>query len=108
MDGWKALLYEPAKTIIAEVGHLLVNVLVVVLILLAGWIISRVIKVAVTRGLRGVKLDTLSDKVGMDGLLAKGGIKYSLSELMGVSFLLALDVGNADAGDQRRRTNGGG
>jgi hypothetical protein len=86
MDGWKALLYEPAKTIIAEVGHLLVNVLVVVLILLAGWIISRVIKVAVTRGLRGVKLDTLSDKVGMDGLLAKGGIKYSLSELMGVLF----------------------
>jgi hypothetical protein len=84
MEGWKALFYEPAKTIIAEVGHLLVNVLVVVLILLVGWIISRVIKVAVTRGLRGVKLDTLSDKVGMDGLLAKGGIKYSLSELIGV------------------------
>ena len=84
MEGWKALLLEPAKTIIVEVGHLLVNVFIVVLILFVGWIISRGIKAAVTRGLRGVKLDILSDKVGMDGLLAKGGIKYSLSELMGV------------------------
>ncbi len=84
MEGWRALLLEPAKTIIAEVGHLLVNVFIVVLILLVGWVVSRVIKAAVTRGLRGLKLDTLSDKVGMDGLLAKGGIKYSLSELMGV------------------------
>ncbi len=84
MEGWKALLLEPAKTIIVEVGHLLVNVFIVVLILFVGWIVSRGIKAAVTRGLRGVKLDILSDKVGMDGLLAKGGIKYSLSELMGV------------------------
>ncbi len=84
MDGWKALLYEPAKTIIVEVGHLLVNFFIVILILFVGWIVSRGIKAAVTRGLRGVKLDTLSDKVGMDGLLAKGGIKYSLSELIGV------------------------
>jgi len=84
MEGWKALLLEPAKTILAEIGHLLVNVLLVVLILLVGWVISRIIKAAVTRGFRGMKLDSLSEKVGMDGLLAKGGIKYSLSELLGV------------------------
>jgi len=84
MDSWRALLLEPAKTVLAEIGHLLVNVLLVVLILLAGWVISRIIKAAVTRGFRGMKLDSLSEKVGMDGLLAKGGIKYSLSELLGV------------------------
>lgn len=77
-------MFEPAKTILAEVGHLLVNVFIVLLILLVGWGISRGIKIAVTRALRGLKVDVLSDKVGMDGLLAKGGIKYSLSELMGV------------------------
>ncbi len=80
----QAVLVEPAKSMLSQVGGFLVNVLLVLVILLIGWIISKLIQTLVTKVLRTVKLDTLSDKIELDSLLAKGGIKYSLSELIGV------------------------
>jgi hypothetical protein len=56
----------------------------VIFILIIGYLISRLIKAVVTRGLRAVKLDDLADKIELDSLLEKGGIKYSLSEMIGL------------------------
>jgi hypothetical protein len=56
----------------------------VILILIFGWIIALIIKGLVTKGLRAVKLDMLSDRIELDALLEKGGITLSLSELIGV------------------------
>jgi small-conductance mechanosensitive channel len=52
--------------------------------LVIGWLISKLIKAVVTKVLRALKLDEVSDKIELDSLLAKGGISYSLSELMGI------------------------
>jgi hypothetical protein len=75
----------------------LVNALLIIFILIVGWLGSIFIKALVTKGLRFVKLDQLSDRIELDKLLEKGGIKYSLSELIGVmcywlTFLIALMV----------------
>jgi hypothetical protein len=61
-----------------------VNILLVLIILLIGWTLSKLIKTLVVKGLRTLKLDQLSDRIELDSLLAKGGIDYSLSELLGV------------------------
>jgi len=94
MGMWQSwVLLEPAKAVLAQVIQFLINVLLVVCILLIGWLISKLIKTVVTRGLRTIKLDELSDRIELDSLLAKGGIKYSLSELLGViCYWLALLV----------------
>jgi small-conductance mechanosensitive channel len=86
MGMWQSLvLMEPAKAVFAQIVQFFVNVLLVICILLIGWLISNfIIKPVVTRLLRTVKLDELSDRIELDSLLAKGGIKYSLSELIGV------------------------
>lgn len=81
---FQTVLVEPAKSMLSQIGQFLVNVLLVLVILLIGWIISKIIQTLVTKVLRAIKLDMLSDKIELDGLLAKGGIKYSLSELIGV------------------------
>jgi hypothetical protein len=78
------VLLEPARTVLAQVGQFLVNILLVIIILLIGWVISGIIKTVVTKVLRAVKLDELSDRIELDKLLAKGGVPYSLSELLGV------------------------
>lgn len=78
------VLVEPAKAVLSQVGGFVISVLLVVLILLIGWIISKLIQTLVVKVLRTVKLDMLSDKIELDSLLAKGGIKHSLSELIGV------------------------
>ena len=78
------LLVEPAKTVFAQMYQFMVNVLLVIVILIIGWILSKLIKALVVKGLRVVRLDELSSRIELDNLLAKGGINYSLSELIGV------------------------
>jgi len=101
MSSWQVVLLEPARTVLSQIAKLLVDALLVIVILIIGWIISRVIKAVVIKGLRIVKLDELSDSVGLDSLLEKGGITYSLSELIGVvcywlsilvSFMVAINA----------------
>jgi hypothetical protein len=93
MSTWQEVLLEPAKVILAQIGQFVVKALLVLVILLIGWLISKLIKTVVTRGLRIVKLDVLSDRIELDKVLEKGGIKYSLSELIGViCYWLALLV----------------
>jgi len=84
MSNWQVVLLEPATTILSQVGHFLTNVLLVVIIMIIGWIISKTVKSVVTKALRALKIDEISDRIELDNLLAKGGIEYSLSELIGV------------------------
>jgi len=84
MSSWQVVLMEPAKTVLSQIGQFVINVLLVVVILVIGWIIAKIIKTLVTRVLRAIKVDQLSDRIELDNMLAKGGIGYSLSELIGV------------------------
>lgn len=84
MSDLQIVLLEPAKTVLSQVGQFLVSVLLVIIVLIIGWVLSKLIKTLVTKGLKAAKLDELSDRIELDTILAKGGIKYSLSELIGV------------------------
>ena len=93
MSSWQVVLLEPARTVLGQIGQFLVNILLVLIILVVGWLISKVIRSVVTKGLRAIKLDELSDRIELDAVLEKGGITYSLSELIGViCYWLALLV----------------
>jgi hypothetical protein len=79
-----SVLLEPAKVMLTQIGQFLVSILLVIIILIVGWVICKLIKSLVTNILRRVKLDDVSDRIELDSILAKGGVKYSLSELIGV------------------------
>ena len=93
MSDWQVVLLEPAKTVLAQIGQFLVSILLVIIILIIGWVIAKVIRSVITKGLRAIKLDELSDRIELETLLEKGGISYSLSELIGlVCYWLAILV----------------
>lgn len=93
MSNLQLALLEPAKAVLAQIGQFLINIVLVVIILIIGWIISKLIRNIVTQLLKAVKLDKLSDRIELNNLLAKGGIQHSLSELIGiVCYWLALLV----------------
>jgi hypothetical protein len=67
------------------------GILLVIVILIIGWVISKIIRTVATRTLRALKVDELSDRIELEALLEKGGIGYSFSELIGiVCYWLAL------------------
>jgi hypothetical protein len=71
--------------VLAQVGQFVGNVLLVLVIFIIGWLVSKyVIKNGVTKLLKLVKLDDLSRKIELDAILAKGGINNELSELVGI------------------------
>lgn len=86
MSSWQVVLLEPARIALAQISQFLVNVVLVIIILIIGWVVAKLIRTVITKGLRAIKLDQLSDKIELDSLLEKGGITYSLSELIGVVF----------------------
>lgn len=80
----KELIVVPVKSMLAQVGTFVSSLCAIILILLVGWIIARLIKNLVTRILDILRIDSYAAKIGVDKILAKGGIKYGVSELIGV------------------------
>lgn len=101
MGDLQLVLIEPAKTVLTQMAQFLINVLLVLVILLIGWLLSRLLKSVVTKVCLLFRLDKLSKQVEIDTLLAKGGLRYGLSELVGtfcywigllVTFVIAVNA----------------
>jgi small-conductance mechanosensitive channel len=84
MSSWQAVFIEPAKTVFSQIGQFISGVVLVLIIFLVGWFVSKLIRTLVVKGLKVIKLDELASRIELDELLTKGGIKYSLSGLIGV------------------------
>lgn len=93
MSSWLTVLLEPAKAVLSQIGQFFASLLLVIIILIIGWVISKIIKAIVVKVLSTLRLDDLSSRIKLDDVLSKGGIKYSLSEMIGViCYWLALLV----------------
>ncbi len=79
-------LVEPAKIVLAQISQFFVNILLVLFVLLIGWLTARVIRYLITKLLKSLKVDDLSERIELDDLFSKGGIPYTLSELIGIVF----------------------
>ena len=72
MGNMQAIFVEPAKTIVNQIQLFLVDLSLVLIILFIGWLISKFLRVAVTKILKLAKVDMLSEKVELSKLLEKG------------------------------------
>ncbi len=84
MSSWQVVLLEPARAVLAQISQFMVNALLVIVILIIGWLFSKAVKAIVSKSLKLVKLNEISSRIELDKLLGKGGITYSLSDLIGV------------------------
>jgi len=75
---------EPAKLILSRIGDIFIKIAVVLVVLLIGWIIAKAIKGIVVKILKAIKIDDLSEKINLTGLLSKGGISVTVSDLIGI------------------------
>lgn len=84
MSSWQIVLLEPARAVLAQISQFVINALLMIIILIIGWMISKAIKTIVGKTLKLVKIDEISSKIELDKLLGKGGITYSLADLIAV------------------------
>lgn len=81
---WRIIVIDPIRETLAKVGTFLPTLIGVLFILVVGWFIAKVIQRIVTRLLKLVRLDAASDRAGIADILAKGEIRYTLSESIGI------------------------
>ena len=59
------------------------NIIGALLILIIGWIIASVVGGLVTKLCRAIKVDSVADRIGVNGFLSKSGAKITASSLLG-------------------------
>src|ERR1700690_635633 len=114
MDNLRMILLPTAKMVLAQVWQFVSSLLLVLVLFIVGWLISKyIVKNGVTKLLKLLRIDDLSRRIELDSILAKGGINNGVSELIGIicywlslliTFVVALNaVGLTVAADLLQR-----
>lgn len=80
---WEGTVLGPGRIALYQIGNFILKLVVIVLVLIVGWVIAKIIKTIIIRVLKAVKLDVVSERIRLNELLEKGGVKHTLSELIG-------------------------
>ena len=83
MDYLNVVVVDPVKAMSVKIWSYIPAIAGAIVILVVGWLIAKVIEAIIARVLKTVKLDAASEKAGIAGVLAKGEIRMTLSELIG-------------------------
>jgi len=76
------LALEPVRVFLVQIGEFLPKLALAVVILIVGWLIAKVVRFAVVRGLKAINFNVLTDRSGMDGFLKRGGLKADTTGLL--------------------------
>jgi Mechanosensitive ion channel, conserved TM helix len=77
------MLLDPVKAALIQVAHFLPKLAVALLVLLIGWVLARVVRFAVVKGLRAANFPVLTERAGLDSFLREGGIRIDTTTILG-------------------------
>lgn len=77
---------ESSQQFLNEIATALPRILGALLIFIIGWILAKLIKKAIIKLLKLVRLNVVSDKAGIDRFLKEGGVRLNTIELLGSLF----------------------
>src|ERR1043165_6615932 len=92
------VMLEPARLFLAQVADFLPRLGLALLVLIAGWLVAKMIRFAIARGLRGVNFHVVTQPSGIDGFLHDGGIGMDATDILAmliywIGILTALLIG---------------
>lgn len=83
MEDFLNLILEPLKELFLKFKDFVPNLLAMLVILLAGILIARIIKVTLVKFLTAIKFDSWSDRMGFTKLMRKGDLWSKPSAIIG-------------------------
>jgi hypothetical protein len=79
-----SVLLEPVRASLHQIGEFLPRLLLAVAILIAGWLVAKVVRFAIVKSLRALNFNVVTDKAGVDRFLQQGGGTLDTTGLLGV------------------------
>ncbi len=82
MTGWDLIILEPVKTMLNKIAIFVPVLFGALAILLAGWVVAKVLSGFCQKLLDGVKFNDFAAKIGFSDILNKGNVALAPSALM--------------------------
>lgn len=79
-----SIIIDPWRAFVVQLAEFLPHLLGAFAILVLGWIIAKVTQVGMTKTLKALKIDVLSEKAGVESFLKQGGLQQSSIDILGV------------------------
>ena len=87
------VLFAPVQELLRRSWNIFINFVVAVFVFVIGWLIARLIKWVVVKVLKALRIDSIAEQAKIAEFLSKGGIKHTLSELIGIIIYWIIIVG---------------
>lgn len=82
METWRVAILDSFNNFLKKVFTFLPNLLAMISILIVGFLVAWIVKIFLSRLLKIIHFDRLSERWGLTQLLTKGGFPYSPSQLV--------------------------
>jgi flagellar biosynthesis protein FliQ len=76
------LMLEPLRVFLVQVGDFLPRLALALVVILVGWLLAKVARYAIVKGLRTVNFHVVSERAGLDGFLRDGGIQSDTTDIL--------------------------
>lgn len=90
METLNAVIFSPLKEMLGQVAGFVPTLVSAMFLLIVGIVVSKILRDLVHRVLTEIRLDKITEIVGLSDLFRKGGIKHSLSDLVSSLIYLIL------------------
>ena len=92
------VMLEPLRVFLAQVVDFLPRLALALVILIAGWLLAKMARFAIAKGLRKVNFHVVTERAGIDGFLRDGGIRMDATDILAllvywIVILAALVIG---------------
>ncbi|CAN7360350.1 mechanosensitive ion channel family protein [Variovorax paradoxus] len=75
---------EPLNAMLYQVGAFVPRLAIALVVVLAGWLVAKTVRFAVTKALRAINFNVLAERAGLDNFLRQGGWPGDTCSLFGV------------------------
>ena len=78
------LMFEPVKEFLLQIAAFLPKLALALGVLVAGWLLAKLARLAIVKGLRAINFNILTERAGMEDFLSLGGIQTDTTGIIGL------------------------
>lgn len=78
------IMFEPVKEFLLQIAAFLPKLALALGVLIAGWLLAKLARLAIVKGLRAINFNILTERAGMEDFLNLGGIQTDTTGILGL------------------------
>ena len=78
------IMFEPLKEFLLQIAAFLPKLALALGVLIAGWLLAKLARLAIVKGLRAINFNILTERAGMEDFLSLGGIQTDTTGILGL------------------------